>query len=105
MAGEEEILSPPEGKVAGKKAGRIDISVPVHDAVTDELCVFKSRYHRKNPLLLRKFEVRLKADEIIKRSAFVFLAKLKNSPRSVAGFRVTKADGFHRAETDCVLSP
>jgi len=53
----------------------------VHDAVAHELRVVQRRDHRKNALLLREFEVCLKAHDIIDGARRVVLSQLHDSVR------------------------
>ena len=70
----------------------------MHDAVSYELGVFKSRDHGKDAFLFSEKQVRLKADDIVKRTRGVVLSELNDRFRTFFGSRVDKPNRFQRTE-------
>ena len=77
----------------------------MHNAVSDELRVFKPRYHRKNSSLFREFEMRLKSHKIIHRRRCVVFSQLNDRIRRFARFGIGKSHRLERTEKKRVFAP
>ena len=71
----------------------------MHDTIPHKFRVRQGRNHAKHALLLPEFQVRLKPDQVVKRTGFILAAKLQHSPRPVPGAGVPQPNRLHRAET------
>ena len=69
----------------------------MHHAVADELRIVQRGDHGKHPLLLREFQVRLEADDVIDRACRIVLSQLDDGIGLAACLRVLQADGLQRA--------
>ena len=68
----------------------------MHHAVTDKFRIVQRGDHRKDALLLREFQVRLEADDVIDAALRVVAPELHHGIRLLPGLRVLQADGLQR---------
>ena len=68
----------------------------MHNAVADELRLPQRGNHGKDPLLLRKFQVRLEAHDVIDIARRIVLPKLDDGIRLLSRARVGQTDGLER---------
>src|SRR6185503_19138457 len=80
----------------------VHVSIAMHHAEPDELGLFESRNQPQHARLLAPFDLGLKADEAEMIACEVVLPELHGGVRFATAPRVDEADGFHRAESQCV---
>ena len=85
-------------------AGRGDKRIAVHDAIAQKFRLFKARNHGKHPFLLAVAQMRLKADEVIRRPLRVVAPELDAGVRLAACPRVRQPDGLERPVRDRLMA-
>ena len=105
LTGKKQVLPVPElqGRLHGFRG--IDKGIPVHDAITDELGIFQSRYQPEDTSLLRPLQVCLKAHDVVKGALRIILPQLHHCMGKPPGMGIFQPHRLQRAKQQGILSP
>ena len=93
----EPRLGSRNGERVVKDARGIHEGVAMHDAIAEELRVLEARDETEDALLLGPGEVRLEANEVVRRALGILGPELDHRPGSAPRPWVRKANGLHGA--------
>src|ERR1700751_5296928 len=80
------------------KCRPVDVSIPMNLSVAQESGVLESRDQSQHAALVSELQVILKADEIVRIRAQIFLPQLHHCMRWLAGSRIPQTHRLHRTE-------
>lgn len=83
----------------------IDIGVPMHLPMPQKLGILQTRNHAKNPRLISKPHVILKADQVVTAGPRVFLPQLNHGIWPPAGTRIAQPHRLHGSEAQSFAAP
>ena len=87
-----------------KQRGRVDVSVAMDLAVTQEPRIFESGNQAQDSGLLSELEMILKSDQVVGVGAQVLLAQLHDGIRSFARAWIAQSHRLHRSEAQSIAA-
>ena len=104
LSGKIEALVAAQAEMVIQQLRRIEIGVLMHNAEAHELSLLQAGNHAEYAALLRPFQMRLEADDVVQRCSSIVLTELHYCIGLLAVTRINQADRLQRSEAHGVLA-